>query len=653
MSSLALELFTPMDKDEESFDFVIEAREELMVSPSTGSNPTRRIAHFLKPTMTKTPSPPPTFPSNSSVVKKLPFEVTFYGWLHPQQQWKTWVDLMKPKYEHVWQEAGIDKAIMASTFTINKNSEMLLALAEKWCCETNTFIFPWGECTVTLEDIKLCGGFSLLGDPVSLSIETHEEKEIEEKLIAVRRMFFRSKARRADHSAWMKHFIGNASSQVEHEAFLALWLSRYGFASSSHRSVLKCVFPIAIKLARGTRVALGPAVLASIYSELRLLNRIIKGFAKTKNGKVTLWAPFQLVVVWALERFPALGPKAKMLELSQPIIARWDSVKMTFDQSKMRSNLDSAGVKKDGFLWQPYKNSPPLKLHNEKDSWVCDNPNFYDELDSHIRCLRVSKLVGMSCIEQYFPNRVAMQFGMDQDIPDCTVACCNKDPWMHYSQPVIDANLLSALLCAGQPDVTSRYYDWWKQSKLQKREGMKMGSKKTLRSYGSRHGGSSRQVEGDRSYGSRHGLPSKRKRDQEGIKKYRCFEDKVVRNKQTLSSSESVEILPSLGVVLQTSGLMSDRVLNFATSNNDVGGSKSATEEDPNAEGGKIISIEDTNEAKLKTHNFCGTIANGVNKERKGACQCIGDIVSYLENRILKLEIMHAKLKQAKFTPKI
>ncbi|KAL4395651.1 hypothetical protein HN51_000129 [Arachis hypogaea] len=649
-------------RDEESFDTVIEAREEFMVSPSTGSNPTIRLAHFLKPTMSKTPSPrdSPPLPSNSNVRENVPCEVAFNGWLHPQQQWKTWVDLMKPKYEDVWVQAGIDKAIMASTFTINKNSEMLIVLAEKWCCETNTFIFPWGECTVTLEDMKLCGGYSVLGAPVSLSIDTDEEKEIEAKLLAVRAMFFRSKARRADHHAWMMHFMENARSQVEHEAFLALWLSRFVFASKSHRSVLKCVFPLAVKLARGTRVALGPAVLASIYRDLRLLNSAIKGLAKTKNGGVTLWAPFQLVIVWALERFPALPPKPKMVEPSQPIMARWDRLKTMIDNKKLRSIMDPAGVKKDGFLWRPYKNSPPLKLYNTKYSWVCDNPDFHSELDSYIRCLRVSKLVGMSCIEQYFPNRVAMQFGMDQDIPDCTVPHRNKDPWMDYIHPVMDTNLLSAL-CARQPDVTLRYYAWWRRRKLGKEEGMKTGL-----GTGNLSRGLSRQVKGDGSYDSPSGLPSKRKRDQEVFNQKheltiverlstssnnRCFEDAVVQNKSTLSSSESVDNLPSLGEVFQAYGIMSSGVLNFVASDNVVGGSKIANVEDPKAEGSKIISNENAKEGKPKAHKFCGTVTTGFNKEEKGACHCIGEMASYLENRILKLEKMHAMLKLAKFPP--
>ncbi|KAH7834410.1 hypothetical protein Vadar_015680 [Vaccinium darrowii] len=38
-------------------------------------------------------------------------------------------------------------------------------------------------------------------------------------------------------------------------------------------------------------------------------------------------------------------------------------------------------------------------------------------VESFARCLRVSELVGLDCMEQYLPHRVSMQFGMDQDVP--------------------------------------------------------------------------------------------------------------------------------------------------------------------------------------------------------------------------------------------
>ncbi|CAL0328620.1 unnamed protein product [Lupinus luteus] len=434
--------------DEESVDSIIEVREDVMFSP----------CHIFPPTNYMFSG---TLNSSKYNHAKLALDVRYNGWKHPHEEWKTWVQLMEPKYEYLWVKAGIHQAIKASTCQIHRNHDLILGLARRWCSKTNTLVFPWGEATITLEDIKVCGGYSILGEPFWIPLETEDEKETEAELIATRKMFFRSKARRADHKPWMMHFMNNNGNQVEHEAFLSFWLSRFVFPSDSRNSILKSVFPIAIHLARGTRIALAPAILASIYRDLTLLNTNIVAIDKN-NLRVTLWAPFQLVQVWALERFQALQPQPHVIEQSQPRMARWHTVKMPKIEN-MDLTLDCDGDR-NSFLWQPYENSSSFRLCNEKDLWECDNPCRDSELLSFAFCLRVSELVGMGCREQYLPHRVAMQFGMDQDIPDM-VEPCHTDSLVNYY--IWDRNLCEALCpCQYQPNVTFRYYNWWKQSKI-------------------------------------------------------------------------------------------------------------------------------------------------------------------------------------------
>ncbi|KAG5138377.1 hypothetical protein JHK82_023108 [Glycine max] len=106
---------------------------------------------------------------------------------------------------------------------------------------------------------------------------------------------------------------------------------------------------------------------------------------------------------------------------------------------------------RNGFIWRPYKNSPPLELYNEKDMWACNNPNYFDELESFARCLRVS-VVRDGLGHSWYANTF------------------NENPWISYSQPVIDKNLYTALRAwhashaCHQPNVTSGYYHWWNQS---------------------------------------------------------------------------------------------------------------------------------------------------------------------------------------------
>jgi len=157
------------------------------------------------------------------------------------------------------------------------------------------------------------------------------------------RMFFKSKAKRADHNPWMKYFMSNESN-LEHEAFLCCWLSRFVFPGRSYKSILKSVFPVAIQLARGTKLALAPAVLANIYRDLRLLNEKVR-MVTIVELEVTLLAPFQLVQVWALERFPSLQPCPRVVEQGQLLMAKWHTVKMVkHDNLKLILNSSRAGM---------------------------------------------------------------------------------------------------------------------------------------------------------------------------------------------------------------------------------------------------------------------------------------------------------------------
>lgn len=55
----------------------------------------------------------------------------------------------------------------------------------------------------------------------------------------------------------------------------------------------------------------------------------------------------------------------------------------------------------------------------KKEEWISIKPNMDKELESLARCLRACELVGIESILQYFPRLVALQFGIDRDLPGC------------------------------------------------------------------------------------------------------------------------------------------------------------------------------------------------------------------------------------------
>ncbi|KAJ0100996.1 hypothetical protein Patl1_04246 [Pistacia atlantica] len=277
------------------------------------------------------------------------------------------MEKMASLHESTWEKVGIREAILNSVYQIKKNDDLVHGLAERWCPETKTFILSWGEVTITLED-KMIAGYSVLGSPAFCPVETAELKELEEKLNEAQKELRMSKARKADHRPWMRKFM-DSGSEIEHEALLALWLSR--FVLSPNNVIIKSVFSNAIHLARGTRIALAPVVLANIYIDLTSLKEKIVALTKFDNWgdednklAVTVRSPFQLVQIWAWERFLHLRPKPNLIKTGEPRFALWQE-KLTIVEN-VRKVIDSS---KDDFDWHPYVK--PVKIWNV--------PKFYGE----------------------------------------------------------------------------------------------------------------------------------------------------------------------------------------------------------------------------------------------------------------------------------
>ncbi|GAB2258641.1 hypothetical protein Droror1_Dr00014801 [Drosera rotundifolia] len=264
----------------------------------------------------------------------------------------------------------------------------------------------------------------------------------------------------------MKAFMGKETG-IEHEAFLVCWLSRFMFPVFPFGVVNKRMFRMAVCLARGDQVALGSIVLASVYRDLGLLKStmdaaaVMEEWREDEKGSVlalTVWAPLQLVQVWFWERFVELRPKPVELEPGQPRLARWHGVERN-GVGNVRPILQSAG---DMFLWCPYtiavENLPLPGFYRETEEFAVVDEDLDDEIKAFSRCLRMSELVGIDCIEMYSPHRVAMQFGFDQDIPD-HVPELDVSPefaWFNYTRPIKD-QVLYILSRHVEADVRLRY----------------------------------------------------------------------------------------------------------------------------------------------------------------------------------------------------
>lgn len=194
--------------------------------------------------------------------------------------------------------------------------------------------------------------------------------------------------------------------EIEHEAFLSPWLSRFVFPSSNS-VISRSVFPIVVNLARGTRIALTPAVRAGIYIDLSFLKEKIVALSvvdnwedKNRKLEITIWSPFQSVHIWAWERFKDLRPEPNLIMTGEPRFAQWH--KLMMGDKNVRMALDSAGER---FDWRPYaktlNNCKLPMFYGEKEIRVLIDGDLPEELQSWGQCLRVSELVGLDCVEQY------------------------------------------------------------------------------------------------------------------------------------------------------------------------------------------------------------------------------------------------------------
>ncbi|TXG67714.1 hypothetical protein EZV62_008989 [Acer yangbiense] len=65
--------------------------------------------------------------------------------------------------------------------------------------------------------------------------------------------------------------------------------------------------------------------------------------------------------------------------------------------------------------------------------WVSVDHGSCEELESLALCLKISELIGCGYVEHYFPHRVAMQFGLDQDLPACVAQVSDYSKSISYA----------------------------------------------------------------------------------------------------------------------------------------------------------------------------------------------------------------------------
>ena len=172
-------------------------------------------------------------------------------------------------------DAKIFEAVVLSRgWNMYRDVRALRFMERCWHTNTHTFFFPWGETTVTLENVEKICLLPIMGDVNLLELELFDAKsEIAGKLLETFRGTSASwGGNKARFSFWISEFRDFENDDVRRAAFLALWMSKCVFNTTLVQFVKLFTFPLAVVLCRGASLPLGTLCLGALYSELDRLH---------------------------------------------------------------------------------------------------------------------------------------------------------------------------------------------------------------------------------------------------------------------------------------------------------------------------------------------------------------------------------------------
>jgi hypothetical protein len=158
----------------------------------SGADSLIRSAFFLLPRADASCPPSlPSLPRDPGTGLAAELRAEFKGWAGSPSLWRRWVAKLRPRHQRLWRELGILGAILATTYRVRRDEALLLELAAFWSGPTNTFVFPWGEATVTLEDVAALAGLPHVGCLVRAALP-YELERVVSALESVRAVLNRS-----------------------------------------------------------------------------------------------------------------------------------------------------------------------------------------------------------------------------------------------------------------------------------------------------------------------------------------------------------------------------------------------------------------------------------------------------------------------------
>ncbi|CAN1184350.1 Serine/threonine-protein phosphatase 7 long form homolog [Linum perenne] len=176
-------------------------------------------------------------------------------------------------------------------------------MIERWRPETSTFHLPFGECTITLEDIAYITGLPVDGEAVTRPIPSQNSWL-------------------KDNFSWLSPDADDTTVEQYARAYILSMFGQFMFCERTGSVVHAYYLTVLRDWEAASRFSWGSAVLSVLYREM---SKAVLGINATSSPRGDLGGWATIVQIWTYERISFLAPVPRApSEYSGPLGLRYD-----------------------------------------------------------------------------------------------------------------------------------------------------------------------------------------------------------------------------------------------------------------------------------------------------------------------------------------
>ncbi|QHO19454.1 uncharacterized protein DS421_11g329100 [Arachis hypogaea] len=355
------------------------------------------------------------------------------------------------RYVPYLQMAGLCHLAKLNDRWFRLDEALVSAFVERWRPETHTFHMPFGECTITLQDVAYQLGLPVDGRYEFLGV-IPPPSQVQKYAV---------------NCSWFQETFGECPEGADDEivrryarAYIMMLLGTQLFADKSGNRIHIRWIPYVARLEEMGTYSWGSAALAWLYRCMcRVANRHV----------VKLAGPLQLLQSWIFWRFPRFRP-AGYETFSWPLASRWSGYNPSASEKGPRVQMWRLRIDRlqdREFIWMPYSSPDVLQVVH---------PEALEP--QHMALWRsVMSLIYFAVIEWHQVDRVLPQFGGVQPRPHLSLnidflmskdgrGCDRWFPyhlqqwhlhWESRAETVLRFDVVA------NPGLSHEFLEWWSQ----------------------------------------------------------------------------------------------------------------------------------------------------------------------------------------------